>query len=114
MKSKITKYSLSLAAVLLVFAAIPVSAKSEQHSDPINVDPNTEITICDEKTGKIYYSYPVSAKLEQYSDPIEVGPNFEIIICNENTGKVYYSYPEKTENKEESLQQLEEYGLNIE
>lgn len=81
MKTKntnIKKYSISLFAALLIFATIPASAKTVQISDPIKVGSNTEIT-----------------------------------IRNANTGKVYYSYSDKTENKEESLQQLREYGLNI-
>lgn len=78
-KSNVKKYSISLIATLLVFATIPASAKTGQSNDPIKVDSNTEIT-----------------------------------ICNGDTGKVYYSYSKKTENKEESLQQLRKYGINIE
>ena len=77
--TNIKKYSISLVAALLIFATIPASAKTAQSSQPIKVGKNTEIT-----------------------------------ICNGNTGKVYYSYSDQTENKEESLQQLREYGLIIE
>lgn len=58
-KKILKKYNILLIAVLFLLSSIPGNAKMDNNTNnlvPISID-NTDILICNQKTGKEYYSF---------------------------------------------------------